>query len=914
MNKEQANKPAHWHAVNAEAVVDHLKSQPQGLGDDEARRRLEQHGPNRLSEQKRRGPLQRFLAQFHNVLIYILLVAAVMTGLLEQWIDTGVILAVVLINAIIGFIQEGKAEKALQAISAMMSQKATVRRNGQEQAIPAEQLVPGDVVLLTSGDKVPADIRLTRVRDLTSNEAALTGESVASEKGTDPVDEQAVPADRVGMAFSGTLVNSGRGEGIVVATGDDTEIGRIQEMVAETEQIATPLMQQVTRFGRYLSVAIILLAAALVLFGVFVRGYAWVEMFLAAVSVAVAAIPQGLPAIMTVTLAIGVRRMAARNAFIRRLPAVDTLGAVTVICSDKTGTLTRNEMMVQSLYSGDRTYEISGAGYKPEGQLTLNDEKINPEDHPALLETLRAGLLCNEADVAQDDQGRWQPRGDAMEAALIVAAMKAGMNKHDEQEQLPEIDAIPFESENQFMATLHKQNTRSLIYIKGAPEKILEMCERQRNAEGDDEPLEAEPWEQRAEELASRGQRLLAIAMKPANGERKLDFQAVQQGAVMLGLCGLIDPPRQEAIDAVHRCHEAGIRSKMVTGDHASTAKAIGLQLGIGDGETAMTGRELESLSDQELARSTPDVDVYARVSPEHKLRLVESIQTGGHIVAMTGDGVNDAPALKRANVGVAMGIKGTDVSREASEMVLADDNFASIAHAVEEGRTVYDNLRKAIVFILPTNGGEAMTIVAAIAMGAALPITPVQILWVNMITAVTLALSLAFEPTEQNVMQRPPRDPHAALLTPVLAWRVVFVSLIMCAGTFGLFLWMQRIVEADVDTAQTVAVNTLVLFEAFYLLDVRHIDQSVLKPDLLTGNRYVLPAIGLVVLFQLIFTYVPFMHRAFGTAPLEATTWLYIVPVTASVFVLVELEKWLMRLQRRRPGEAAEESAGAVR
>lgn len=901
MNKKAIDpKERPWHAMGVDEVFDRLTSRPEGLPQTEAERRLAEYGPNRLSPPKKRGPLARFLSQFHNILIYVLLGAAAVTALLNHWVDTGVILGVVIINALIGFIQEGKAERALEAIRNMLSLKAMVLRDGRRMLIPSEDVIPGDVVFLQSGDKVPADVRLFRVKELRIDEAALTGESVPVEKTIAPVGEEVTVGDRNCMAYSGTLVTFGQGSGVVVATGDQTEIGRINLLMAKVQPLTTRLLQQMVRFGHLLTVAIIGLALAVFAFGTLVREYAFSEMFLAAVGLAVAAIPEGLPAIITITLAIGVQRMARRNAIIRRLPAVETLGSVTVICSDKTGTLTRNEMMVQTVATADHLFEVSGEGYDPHGSLSLNGKEVQPEEHPALKEMAHAALLCNDAELRELD-GKWQIQGDPTEGSLIPLAMKAGVNPALEKEAFPRTDVIPFESQHRFMATLHHNHTgHGVIYVKGAPERLLEMSSRQLQS-GEERPLDHTYWHRQLEEIANRGQRLLAVAMKSTEADhRELRFSDVKGGLTFLGLLGITDPPRPDAIRAVQQCQSAGIRVKMITGDHAVTARAIGTQMGIGDGETVLTGQELETLGEEQLRIKAQKVDVFARVSPEHKLRLVQELQGAGEVVAMTGDGVNDAPALKRADVGVAMGIKGTEVAKEAAEMVLADDNFASIAHAVEEGRTVYDNIKKAITFILPTNGGEAGIIIVAILAGFALPITPVQILWINMITAVTLALALAFEPPEPDVMERPPRDPDEPILSFFLIWRILFVSMILVIGTLGLFLW-DRFHGASIEVARTVAVNTLVMFEVFYLLNTRYLHAPVLTRAGLSGNPYVYLAIGIVIAAQLMFTYAPFMQQLFGVASITVTDWFLIILVASSVFIIVELEKYVLRKNESR-------------
>jgi magnesium-transporting ATPase (P-type) len=902
---EQRRIATAWHAQPVEQVLGRLAVQPQGLATDEARSRLEQHGPNRLPPPKQRGPLIRLLAQFHNVLIYVLIAAAVMTALLGHWLDTAVIAGVVVINAIIGFVQEGKAERALDAIREMLALNAMVLRDGQRIAIPADEIVPGDVVLLQSGDKVPADLRLIEVKSLQVQEAALTGESVPVEKRVAPVDPDAALGDRGSMAFSGTLVTYGQARGVTVATGGDTELGRISAMIGEVETMTTPLLRQIAAFSRVLTVIILGLAALTFAFGILVRDYAASEMFLAAVGLAVAAIPEGLPAIMTITLAIGVQRMARRNAIIRRLPAVETLGAVTVICSDKTGTLTRNEMTVQTVAMGDALYTVTGAGYTPEGAFFEGETEVEIRERPLLDELARGALLCCDATLRRAD-GDWVVEGDPTEGALVALAMKAGLDPTFEGRANPRTDVIPFESAHRFMATLHHDHEgRAFIYVKGAPERLLEMCATQRSGDVD-VPLDPDRWHERMEAISARGQRLLALATRTTVPDhRDLTFADVEDHLTLLGLFGLADPPREEAIRAVADCQSAGIRVKMITGDHAGTARAIGRELRLAHGEEVLTGRQLDTLDEEGLRRAVSRVDVFARTSPEHKLRLVQALQARGQVVAMTGDGVNDAPALKRADVGVAMGQKGTDAAKEAAEMVLADDNFASIASAVEEGRTVYDNIKKAITFILPTNGGQAMVIMAAIALGMVLPITPVQILWVNMVTAVTLALALAFEPPESDIMSRPPRPPEQPLFTGFLLWRIGFVSVLLWAGSFGLFVWARE-QGSSLEEARTIAVNTLVTFEIFYLWNTRHLLAPILSREGLFGSRPVLIAIALVIVLQLLFTYAPPLQALFGTAPLGLDWWALIIGLGVPVLLVVELEKWLIRTHARPIAETA--------
>jgi magnesium-transporting ATPase (P-type) len=889
-------QPAPWHALNADVVIERLGTRRAGLDAEEAAERLARFGPNRLAPPRRRSPLVRLLLQFHNVLIYVLLVAAAVTATLGHWVDSAVILGVVLVNALIGFFQEGKAQRALDAIRGMLSPKATVRRAGRRMEIAAEELVPGDVVLLASGDKVPADLRLIEAKSLRIEEAALTGESEPVEKVLIPVDPGAPIAERACMAYSGTLVTYGQGAGVVVATGAATELGRIGAMLEEVEQVETPLLRKMAVFARQLTVAILAAAALLFALGILVRGYSAADMFTAAVALAVAAIPEGLPAILTITLAIGVQRMAKRNAIIRRLPAVETLGSVTVICSDKTGTLTRNEMTVRRVVTVDGTFEVEGAGYAPRGGFLVEGRSVAVDDYPELLEIARAALLCNDAAL-REEAGEWRLEGDPTEGALLSLALKAGLRPRVEAEERPRIDTIPFESEHRFMATLHHDHAgHAFIYLKGAPERILELCSAQRSA-GEDRPLDLSYWHRCIEETAAVGQRVLAVAFRPVvPGKRELLFTDVEQGGfTLLALFGLIDPPREEAVRAVERCRGAGIRVKMITGDHAVTARAIGAQLGIGDGVRVLTGAELENLDEAALRQAVKEADVFARASPEHKLRLVKALQANGEVAAMTGDGVNDAPALKRADVGIAMGRKGTEAAKEAADMVLADDNFASIAHAVEEGRTVYDNLRKAITFLLPINGGESLSLVAAILAGVTLPVTPVQILWVNMVSSVGLALALAFEPTEPDVMHRPPRPVGEPILSAFLLWRIALVSVLILAGVFGMFQWaLAR--GASVEEARTVAVNTLVAMEVFYLFSVRYLRTPSFTFEGVKGTGPVLIAVFTVFGLQLLFTYAPFMGLFFDSRPLSLGQGIEVVAAGVALLVILEVEKFLRR------------------
>ncbi len=907
-----------WHALEADDVLARVRADREGLGSADADARRDRYGPNRLPEPPKASTLMRLLRQFNNVLIYILIVAAAGTAAIQLWIDTAVIMGVVVLNALIGFFQEGKAQRAIEAIRGMLAPKAVVLRDGRRKQVAAEQLVPGDVVELGAGDRVPADVRFFQSKNLRIDEAILTGESVAVDKSVDPVDADAEIGDRTSMGYSGTMVAYGQGRGVVVATGAYTEIGHISAMLSEVKELQTPLLRQIAQFGRWLSLVIVLFAGVTFAFGFAVRGYDVASVFLAAVSFAVAAIPEGLPAIMTITLAIGVQKLASRNAVLRRLPVVETLGALTVIYSDKTGTLTRNEMTATTIATPARRIDIGGVGYAPKGTFQEHGQTIDPKHDVVLTELLRASLLCNDAELHKREDGAWTLEGDPTEGALVTAALKAGLASGDARRAFPRTDVVPFDSAHQFMATLnhHGEAPLASVHVKGAPEVVLQYCARQRRSEGD-APIDRDYWHEVMADLARHGQRVLAVATKEVPAETSsLSMEDARGGLSLLGLVGSIDPPREEAITAVASCQSAGIEVKMITGDHAITAGAIAAQLGLSGDGRVVTGRDVERMDDDELARATQHTNVFARASPEHKLRLVKATQANGDIVAMTGDGVNDAPALKRADVGIAMGVKGTEAAKDASAMVLADDNFATIASAVEQGRTVYDNLRKAILFLLPTNGGQGMTIIAAIFLGLALPLSPLQVLWVNMVIAVTLALALAFEPTEPGVMKRPPRPPNEPLLSPFLLWRVVFVSVLLVGGTFGHFFWLAE-AGVDLDLARTVAINTLVAAQVFYLINSRFMTQSSVHVQAFIGSRAVLVAVGVLVVIQALFVYAPPMQFLFGTAPMAAADWGRVLAFGFVVFFLVEAEKAVVRRRRGRfeapSGAEATPAAGSA-
>lgn len=904
--------PAHEVLLLLETEVE------RGLTTEEAAARLDRFGPNMLPRFKRHGQLIRFLLQFHHPLLYVLLAATAVTWLLGEWVDASVIFGVVLVNAIVGFIQESHAEKALDALVFMMKTEATVRRDGQKRRIASEELVPGDVVLLQSGDKVPADLRLVAVRELRVDESALTGESVPVEKVERILPPETLVADRRNMGFSGTFVTYGQGSGLVVGTGANTELGRIHQLVHETTAIATPLTKKLTAFSQVLTVAILGLAAATFALGLW-RGQPTAEMFMAAVALAVAAIPEGLPAAVTITLAIGVSRMARQHAIIRKLPAVETLGSTTVICSDKTGTLTKNQMTVQAILAGGESFEVDGDGYEPTGRMWLNGLAVESTARAALHDCLLAGALCNDAELVKRDEG-WTIVGDPTEGALLVAARKAGIEPNHLSETFSRVDAIPFESERQYMATLHRteRGGPGTLYLKGAVEKVLRLCDRNLAADGSERFFDPQSVLDQVEVFAGRGLRVLAFARKTLPAETAaLDEQHVEGGLTFLGLQAMMDPPRPEAIAAVRACQTAGITVKMITGDHVLTARAIARQIGL-DGQThpkngeliAMTGQELAACAKEHLPDVAERTAVFARVSPEQKLRLVEALQARGHIIAMTGDGVNDAPALKQADIGVAMGKAGTEVAKEAADMVLADDNFASIEAAIEEGRGVFDNLTKFIVWTLPTSVGEGLVLLTAIAAGAVLPILPVQILWINMTTAIALGMMLAFEPKEPGIMQRPPRDPRQPLLTGVLIRRILLVSALLLAGAYSIFLWEQQRMMS-LEAARTAAVNVFVMGELFYLFNCRSLEQSMFRIGI-WSNPWIVWGVLAMVGLQLLLTYVPVMNRLFHTAPIDGLAWVQILAVSILVYLIVGFEKWIRRRLTTRRSVARRHGEGA--
>ncbi len=876
----------HWHHLPKNEVLDLLDTNLQlGLDIFEIKHRQERFGLNVLTPKKGKSLFVRFLQQFNNPLMIILLVASVITAVLKDPVDAAVIFGVVLINAIVGFVQEARAERSIAALAETITTEATVIRSGKVLRLPASELVPGDIVQLSSGARVPADMRLLSSRDLRVTEAALTGESQPVEKDANlQIERDAVLADRLNMAYASTYVTFGTATGVVVATGDDSEVGRISTLISTAAELETPLTRRIRQFSGTLLIAILVLAG--ITFGIgILRGQSFIDTFMVAVALAVGAIPEGLPAAITVTLAIGVSRMARRRALIRNLPAVETLGSTTVICSDKTGTLTQNQMTVKEIFTLAGSYAISGVGYQPEGEISGNWQS-----DAAVSETLKAGFLCNDSQLSEKD-GQWLVQGDPTEGALLVSALKA-LPSLAEKTNSTRVDTIPFDSQHQYMATLHEDGT---VYIKGAAEVLLERCAGALDSSGQEITCRRDEFQRAVEEMSAKGLRVLAFARWKRPGAKKISY-ADMDHLTLLGLQGMIDPPRPEVVDAIRVSQQAGIVIKMITGDHALTAAAIGKQIGLcQDGcSEVLTGAELLQLSDAELIEKAEKINVFARVAPEQKLRLVEALQARGHVVAMTGDGVNDAPALKQANIGIAMGITGTDVSKEAADMVLTDDNFTSIEAAIEEGRGVFDNLIKFITWTLPTNMGEGLVLLTAILLGVALPILPIQILWINMVTVAVLGFALSLEPKEPGLMQRKPRDPSSPILNRVLLWRILLVSVIILAGAFGLFEY-ELTRGASLAEARTVAVNVVIFVELFYLFNVRSLTLSPFQLGFFS-NWWAIGGAILMALIQLLFTYAPFMNALFSSAPLSLSLWLDVLGVGLAAYVIIEIEKWIRR------------------
>jgi magnesium-transporting ATPase (P-type) len=887
-----------WHAMEIEEILKTLEVHPEiGVLSRDVDARREKYGANILAKKKALSPILLFLLQFHQPLVYILLVASIVTAFLGEWVDSSVIFGVLLVNAIIGYIQEAKAIKAIDALSDMSIFNAMLIRDEQKRLVNAKNLVIGDIVILNSGDKVPADIRILSIKELQVDESSLTGESVATQKHDKVLDENTLLADRKNMLYSSTLVTYGHAVGVVVNVGDNTEIGHINEMIANADILQTPLTLKIEKFSHVL-LYIILGMSALTFFVGMLRGGTAGEMFMASVALAVGAIPEGLPAAMTIILAIGVSKMAAKKAIVRKLPAVETLGSTSIICSDKTGTLTQNEMTVKRAYANEMFYDLSGVGYSPEGEITRESTPVDVSDSFDLKELFIAGIMCNTSVLVKEGD-EYKVNGDPTEGALIVAASKAGIHKDDLEEGWIHIDTLYFESEHQYMAS-HYHKTYEKIYptyIKGSLERILQRCSHSLAQDGSFIEIDREAIIKAAESMASEGMRVLAFArLDKTSSLEKIEHSHLQEGLLFLGLQAMIDPPRAEVIDSIKSCRAAGIQVKMITGDHSVTALAIAKQIGLDTSFEiqSLNGMNLENMSDEELAKVVTNVNVYARVAPEQKLRLVKALQESSHVVAMTGDGVNDAPALKQANIGIAMGITGTEVAKESADMIILDDNFSTIKEAVEEGRGVFDNIVKFITWTLPTNIGEGLVIMFAVFVGSELPILPVQILWINMTTAVLLGLMLAFEPKERNLMSFMPRKLETPILTKELLFRVLLVGILLVIASYSAFWHLQESGYTQ-DIARTVAVNIFVFGELFYLFNCRSMRYSMFEIGV-TSNKWLLFGVMGMTLLQIFYTYTPLMNEVFKSAPLGAYEWFLILASSTIIYVIVEVEKKLRR------------------
>jgi magnesium-transporting ATPase (P-type) len=884
------------HATSTEEIIVRLASNKDGLSHEEASRRFHQFGPNTLPSAKPIPAWRRLVKQVQNIMIYVLAGSMFVSLGLQHFVDAGVIFAVIIANTLVGFIQEGKAESALRAIMSMTQTKCLVIRDGELFSLDGTQLVPGDVVMLQAGDKVPADLRIISSKDFYCDESSLTGESVPSEKSTTAVLLDTPLAERNCMAYMGTLVSSGSAHGLVCQTGANTEIGKVSTMVKTIATEPTLLQVQIQTFAKGLTVIIILAAVTTIAIGVGLYNYDIATLFQAAIAIAVAAIPEGLPAIVTIVLAVGVQRMARKNALMRRLPSVEVLGSVDIICTDKTGTLTANAMTARRLVGADHNFHIHGEGYEPEGEIHGNDEDSSPSHAALLNQTALVALLCNDSSIQPPSltSSDWTVSGDPTEAALLVFAFKHGFAKEQVLRDWPRVDEIPFSSDARYMATLHHNHDgQHLLAVKGAPDRMIEFCDQQFGVQGA-EPLNTEYWQTQMDDLASQGMRVLALAYRDDIDGMSLSHQDVEQHLTLLALIGLNDPPRAEVRESIQQCHSAGIQIKMITGDNPITALAIAKELGM-NADEVMTGAELDQQSPEQLADSAERCHVFARTSPANKLQLVNALRSRNHTVAMTGDGVNDAPALRQADIGVAMGKKGTDAARDAADFVLTDDNFSTITHAVAEGRSVYDNIVKAIIFILPTSLAESLVILAAILLGQLLPITPAQVIWINTITAITLALALAFERAEDDIMQRPPRSRSQPLITAALLWRTAFVGIGAAAIIFALFRYYLA-QGASIEMARTVAVNALVMIEALYLLNCRFLRRSLFSFALFKGAMPSLLGILAVAIMQLGFTYWPVSQSIFELADIALHDWLMIILAVSPLILLVELEKIVLQ------------------
>lgn len=884
------------YQLTVEEVLKNQQSQPSGLTHNEASARLARDGLNALPEKAGKPAWLRFLAHFHDVLIYVLIAAAALTAVMGHWVDTAVILGVAVINALIGHIQENNAEKSLKSIRNMLSASAVVVRNGQHETVATTDLVVGDIVVLRAGDRIPADLRVMEAHNLRVEEAILTGESTVVDKTAEALTGELPLGDRKNLLFSGTTISAGAGLGVVIATGEATELGHINQMMTEIEKHRTPLLVQMDKLGKAIFSLILAMMLGLFIFSLLLRDMPMGELLLSLISLAVAAVPEGLPAIISIILSLGVQTMARKRAIIRKLPTVETLGAMSVICSDKTGTLTMNEMTVKAIITADKNYRVQGNSYEPTGEIHVEENDAQAEIAPgSLLESyLRTIDLCNDSQLIRDEQGHWGITGGPTEGALKVLAAKA---------MLPAVESelrskIPFDSQYKYMATHYRIGNDERVLVTGAPDVLFKLCRLQQTANGT-EAFTQPHWEAEIARYAKEGLRMVAAAWKPARADADaLTHDCLSEGLIFLGIAGMMDPPRPEAIAAIGACQQAGIRVKMITGDHPQTAMSIGGMLGIHNSTHAVTGYELEQMDEAELAEAAVTYDIFARTSPEHKLRLVKALQEKGEIVGMTGDGVNDAPALKQADVGIAMGIKGTEVTKEAADMVLTDDNFATIASAVQEGRRVYDNLKKTILFIMPTNLAQGLLIIVALLAGNLIPLTPVLILWMNMATSATLSFGLTFEAGERNIMRRPPRQSNENVMDGFAIWRVGFVGTLIAACAFMLEAWLQPRGHSP-EFIRTVLLQTLVTAQWVYMLNCRVSDGFSLGRGLLM-NKGIWLVSGILLLLQLAIIYVPFLQMLFGTEALPLRYWGITFAIGIALFFIVEIEKPLTRKYRR--------------
>jgi len=880
-----------WHTLSAEETLERLKSNRDGLSDSEAQKRLKEHGPNELEHKKKASPVITFLKQFLSPLIYVLIIGAIISAVASQYIEAGVILVIVVFNATIGFIQESKAEKVMESLLEIVAPKAEVKRDGETKYISAKEIIPGDIVLLTAGDSIPADARILESANLKINEAALTGESMAVEKRRMALEEDIPVADMENMVFMGTSVTSGRGTSIIVRTGMETEIGKIAAGLQQVKEERTPIQKGISSLSKY--IIIIVTVTVAILIGVsIIQGLGLLEIFLLAVAAGVSAIPEGLPAVVTIVLALGMRAMANRNAIIRRLVAVETLGSATVICSDKTGTLTMNQMTVRQIFLNGEKIEVGGEGYRPEGKFSRDSQTVGTEDNENFKLLLRAASLCNDSRLRKEDN-TWRIDGDPTEGALVVASAKAGIRKEDLEERFPRIGEIPFESELQYMATLHSVDGSKVAYVKGSTEKLLSMSQ---SIVSDNKTVSLKDDDRNSirkanRDMAEQALRVLAVAYAEfPESKDSLEEKDIIGKLVFLGLFGMADPPREEARKAIEDCKQAGIIVKMITGDNKVTAQSIARQLGLTEGK-AVTGQELQRMDDNELKREVEGISVFARIEPMHKLRIVNTLKERGHVVAVTGDGVNDAPALKSANIGVAMGITGTDVAKEASDMVLADDNFASVVAAVEEGRSTFTRLRNVVFFLLSTNLGELLALIISVGLVGVAPLLAVQIIWVNLVTDAAASIPLGMEPKQGDELKNPPRHPKVGLVFPGLILRITFFALMMGFGLYFIFNWAYP--RMSIEEARTLAFTAMVSFEWFRAFNARSDEKTAFKLGFFT-NKWLLMGIGIAILLHVAVIYVPFLQIAFTTVPLAPWQWGIAIGAGAAMFVIEELRKVL--------------------